>query len=479
MATPRFNGASWGDDHRIVFARGIGGLLEVPSEGGSASELTTTEQRKELSHRLPHVLPGGDGVLFTVVHNRFPRWDEAQIWLHSRKAGVSRLLIDGGADARYASSGHLIYAREGTLLAVRFDLKRFEVIGGPIGVLPDVMQAAYGVPQLNDTGVMQLAIAPTGTLIYIAGGIRTATERSVVQVNRTGRGEPLPIVPQPFQTMRLSPDGTHLALSTVGQDRGIWLYDFTRGTLRRLAAAGRALAPVWTPNGERITYAASAGGPDSLYSIRGDASGSSQLLVASPNSLVPGGWSPNGRHLLYYELPSEGGYTLRTQDVEKGESIFIAGAPYGGGGADVSPDGRWVAYHSTESGGSQVLVDAYPGPGPRHPVSTDGGLSPVWRADGKELFYVRPGTGGNISMMTVSVSTEPTFTLGVPRQLFAGPYSFNTPARGYDVSRDGQRFLLLQPRERSAEVIFGADGCSKLGGRAEAARPRPVAGKRS
>ena len=123
----------------------------MPAAGGSARELTTLNaERGEVSHRLPHVLPGGDAVLFTVTHNRFPRWDEAQIWLYSRSTGASKLLVDGGADARYVSSGHLLYVREGALLAVPFDLKRLEVTGGPVGVVPDVMQAAYVAGQPND-----------------------------------------------------------------------------------------------------------------------------------------------------------------------------------------------------------------------------------------------------------------------------------------------------------------------------------------
>lgn len=128
------------------------------------------------------------------------------------------------------------------------------------------------------------------------------------------------------------------------------------------------------------------------------------------------------------------------------------------GGVDVSPDGRWVAYNSAESGKLQIHVDAFPGPGPRYQVSIDGGLSPIWRGDGRELFYMAFGgeTQGDaeVRVMAVDVALQPTtLAFGKPRQLFAGRYSVNGPARGYDVSRDGQRFLLLKPRERKADVV--------------------------
>ena len=121
LSMPEVFGASWGDNDRIVFARGAGGLQDVPSSGGSAAELTKPN-RGEVSHRLPHVLPGGDAVLYTVTKTGFPRWDESEVWVYSRAAGTSKRLIEGGADARYVSSGHLVYAREGVMLAVPFDL---------------------------------------------------------------------------------------------------------------------------------------------------------------------------------------------------------------------------------------------------------------------------------------------------------------------------------------------------------------------
>jgi serine/threonine-protein kinase len=473
IATPQIFGASWDDDDRIVFARGAGGLLEVASAGGSPRELTTvSSERAEVSHRLPNVVPGGDAILFTVTKNRFPRWDETEVWVHSRRTGASKRLIEGGADARYVSSGHLLYAREGALLASPFDLNRLEITGGAVGVVPDVMQAAYVAGQPNDSGATQVSVSGTGTLVYVTGGTQPATDYDVMQVDRTGRGAPLPIPPQDFRTLRLSPDGSRIVLSTAGRDRGIWLYAFDRGTFSKLTSTGRSSTPVWTPDGERITYSASMNGPNNVHWIRADGGGAPELLVTNARNIETGGWTPDGRELLYYEIPSDAvtdaqrGPTIWAQDVAgKGAPRAVTGSVAANtGGADVSPDGRWLAYQSAESGRIEVYVDAFPGPGPRFQVSTNGGGSPIWRKDGRELFYVQAsnpaqGRGGggagptDVIMMAVSVTTQPALAFGPPRQLFAGRYSMNGPARGYDVTGDGQRFLLLQARERAPDVI--------------------------
>jgi serine/threonine-protein kinase len=470
-AVPPIFGASWGSDGRIVFARGNGGLLEVPSDGGKSTEVTTlSNERKEVSHRLPHVLPGGDAVLFTVTHDRFPRWDETQVWVYSRRSNASKLLIDGGADARYVTSGHLLYAREGALLVVPFDRERLALTGGAVGVLPDVMQAAYVTGQNGDTGAMQVSVSNTGTLVYIGGGVHVPATYTVASVDRLGREEQLPIDPREFRTVRRSPDGARLAFSTAGRERGVWLYDLARGTFARLTAAGRSTVPVWTPDGERITYAAAtATGPDGLYLIRSDGGGTPELLFTNPRNLVPAGWTPDGRRLLYYTIPgdaptpAEAGVTVLAQGrEEKTPMQVVSESGLRGGGIDISPDGRWVAYQSMESGDLQVYVDAFPGPGPHFQISTKGGGSPVWSADGRELFYAEPVASipgqqqpgsQDVRMMAVAVTMKPAVSFSAPRSLFSGRYSMNGPARGYDVTRDGQRFLLLKERERSPEVV--------------------------
>jgi Tol biopolymer transport system component len=463
VAAGQLFGISWGDDDRVVFAGVDGGLLEVPGVGGTATELTTPgRQRGDFSHRLPHVLPGGDAVLFTMTRSSFPRWDEVETWVHSRRSGTAKRLVSGGADARYVPSGHLLYVREGALLAVPFDLERLEVTGGAVGVVPDIMQAAYiaGIP--NETGVMQASVSATGSLVYLPGGTHPPTEYEVQQLDRTGRGAPLPIPPHDFRTLRISPDGTSMVLASVGRDRGLWLYGFARGTFSRLSSAGASQAPIWTRDGQRVAYSIGTAG-DTLHWTRADGRAPSELLIKSPLNLLPAAWAPGDRQLLYYSIAAGGVDTkVWLKEVADGnEPRELARALPFLGGVDLSPDGRWMAYHTQESGQQQIYVEAFPGPGRRIPISADGGGSPVWRADGLELFYARPTREGqargagpfDVAIMAVTVTPGPTPAFGPPRQLFTGRFAMNNPARGFDVSPDGQRFLMLQPRPRAPDVV--------------------------
>ena len=462
-AAPQLFGATWGEGDRIVFAGSNGGLLEVSAAGGAPAPLTSPSgERGEFSHRLPHALPGGESILFTVTRSRFARWDEAQVWLYARGTRDARLLIDGGADARYVSSGHLLYVREGALLAVPFDLERLEVTGGPVGVVPDVMQAAYLAGLPNETGVMQVSVSATGTLVYLPGGTQQPTEYEVHALDRNGQGKPLPIPALDFRTLRISPDGTSMVLASVGRDRGLWLYGFERGTFGKLTSAGPSLGPIWTRDGLRIAYAVGTPG-DTLHATRADGRAPSELLIKSPLNLTPAAWAPGDRQLFYYSIPEQAGApTIWLKDLSDASEPRALVRPQPMlGGVDLSPNGRWMAYHSQESGQQQVYVEAVPGPGQRFPISPDGGGSPVWRADGRELFYARPtregqprGAGGfDVAIMAVTVTGESTLAIGQTRQLFSGRYAMNNPDRAFDVSPDGERFIMLQARQRSPDVI--------------------------
>ena len=462
-AAPQLFGASWGEGDRIVFAGSSGGLLEVPAVGGNPAELTSpSAERGEFSHRLPHTLPGGESLLFTVTRSRFARWDEAQVWLYSRGTREPKLLIEGGADARYVSSGHLLYVREGALLAVPFDLERLEVTGGAVGVVPDVMQAAYLAGLPNETGVMQVSVSATGTLVYLPGGMQKPTEYEVHELDRTGQGKRLSIPTHDFRTLRISPDGASMVLATVGRDRGLWLYDFERGTFGRITSAGASLGPIWTRDGQRIAYGIGTTA-DTLHATRADGRAPSELLMKSPLNLLPAAWGPGDRQLFYYSIGPQGNATIWLHDLDAaGEPRELVRAP-NLGGLDLSPDGRWMAYHSQESGEQQVYAEAVPGPGRRVQVSPSGGGSPVWRADGRELYYAQPTREGqqrgarefDAAVMAVTVTSGAPVPFGQPRQLFAGRFSMSNPHRGYDASPDGERFVMLQARQRPPDVITG------------------------
>ena len=176
-------GASWGRDDRIVFATQTGGLWRTPASGGKPESITKL-QPGEQSHRLPHLLPDGQTVLFTSTRATFPSWDDTRIIAKSLVSGDQKVLVESGADARYVSTGHLIYMRRGTLMAVPFDAGRVEVTGAPVGLLANVMQAAAIQPTQIDSGAGQFAVAASGSLAYVTGGIFPQDRWSIGWVDR-------------------------------------------------------------------------------------------------------------------------------------------------------------------------------------------------------------------------------------------------------------------------------------------------------
>jgi serine/threonine-protein kinase len=448
-------GASWGADGRIVFARASGGLWQVSADGGVSENLTSPDSAKgEVSHRLPHVLPDGSAVLFTITRNRFPSWSETDVAVYSRRTGETTLLIKGGADARYAASGHVVYLREGALLAAPFSLAELRITGGSVGVAPDVMQAAYHDGGLSDSGAGQFGVSSTGTLAYISGGVVPEANHSLVLVDRSGKVQPLPLPPGSYRQPRLSPDGSRLAVATRGRNQAIWVAEIGRGGLWPLTReTERAFSPVWTPDGTRIIYRAAMQGPDSLFWRNADGSGTAEPLTSSERNQVPGSISADGEVLAFYEFDfavnrTEIRVLPMTGDRKSGPLLDAPGSALGG--VDWAPNGRWFAYHSSESGQMQVFIREYPGLGGKQLISTGEGMSPVWRRDNAELFYVEPasGTDTTISVMSVTVSTTPALKIGSPRQLFSGPFDTVYPARGYDVAPGGDRFLMVQLDDR-------------------------------
>jgi Tol biopolymer transport system component len=249
---------------------------------------------------------------------------------------------------------------------------------------------------------------------------------------------------------RLSPDGQRLAVGCEGS--GLWLYELARGTLTRVTETGGSLAaPVWTPDGKHLTFRFLVSGSLNLHWIPADSSGGPERLTTSENMQSPASWSPDGRVLAFSEQDSTTGWDIWVLKLEgdRKPQPFLQ-TPSNEGGVMFSPDGRWVVYQSDESGREEVYVRPFPGPGGRVPISTDGGTEPVWARNGKELFY-RNGD----KMMAAAVETKPTFAAAKPTLLFEGHYetiiSTYTMVPNYDVSPDGQRFLVIKSTDRESE----------------------------
>jgi serine/threonine-protein kinase len=448
------NSAHWGDDDVIVFGS-FGALWRVSASGGTP-EVVSRPGEGERAHIHPYVLPGGQAVLFTIQKTVF-RWDDAQIVARSLVTGEQKVLIEDGADAQYVASGHLIFIRRGTLMAAPFDLERLTLTGGPVALVDDVLQYAnLGNAQL-DHGAGQFAVAAQGRLVYLTGGIAPDSERALIWVDRDGTIEPLPAPGRKYLRPRLSPDGQRIVVSTMSGSAGVvgervWVYDISRRTLSPVTGEQeRGGAGVWSPDGARIGFQTILGGRGTLSWRSADGAGTAEQLPTTERSYrTPGSWSRDGK-IAFVEnsLTAPTGQNdiwILDMNTADRRAVPVVQTPAGEQDPAFSPDGKWLAYSSNESGRNEVYVQPYPGPGARVVVSPDGGVAPAWRGDGAELYYhTVPGVKGT-TMLAVSITvTGPKLIAGTPRTLFAvRQIALSVGTTGYDVTPDGQRFLMVQ-----------------------------------
>jgi serine/threonine-protein kinase len=445
--TPTVFGATWGTNDMIVFASQNSALLQVPAAGGTPQPITRLDTSSgELSHRLPHWLPGNKAVLFTVTEALFPKWEDTHIVMQTLGTGA-RTDLGTGADAHYVSTGHIVYVRGGVLMAAPFDLERLTVTGGAVSVVPDVMQAAYMPNTANDSGAGQFDVSASGSLVYIKGGVFPDLQRALVWIDRTGASETLTAPLGPYYAPRLSPDGKRVLTWTSGKDRNIWSYDLERGTLAPLTVEGRNSYGLWTPDGRRIIYVSD----DGLMLKSSDGTGAAERLTTRENAGYPSSWSPDGQTLAFFEPSGEDIFLLPLAGDRKPRPLVQT--KYSESQPEFSPDGHWLAYTSNESGRSEVYARPYPGPGSRVQISIDGGAAAGWVPGGGEIIYEAGSSQNRLpdlaTFMSVEVSTSPAFHAGVPKKLFERVSPTSTrPVRGYDISPDGRRFLMTADKAR-------------------------------
>jgi serine/threonine-protein kinase len=280
-----------------------------------------------------------------------------------------------------------------------------------------------------------------------------------VWVTRHGQEAPITAPPRAYQLPRLSPDGTRVALGIRDEQQDIWIWDFARKTLARLTDSPAAdTSPVWTPDGRRIIFTSQRAGISNLFWQAADNTGPVERLTTSPNAQDATSISPDGTRLIVRESGPKTGNDLRVLRMEgpsgrPGATLAtpLAAGPrqtepllqttFAEGNGEVSPDGHWLAYQSNESGPFQISVRPFPNVDSGHwTISPSGGTRPVWARSGKELFYL----DGTNALTAVSVHTAPTFSADSPTKLFNGRYFFDPVGRSYDVSPDGQRFLMIK-----------------------------------
>jgi eukaryotic-like serine/threonine-protein kinase len=450
-------GATWGPDDTIIFATSdpATGLRRVSAGGGNVTVLTRPAQaRGELDHLWPEMLPGGRAVLFTITATT-GGLAAAQVAVLDLATGTYTVVVRGGSHAHYVPSGlalptraqheggHLVYAAEGTLRAIAFDLTRLETRGMPVTVLPQLVTTQQGASDFD--------VAADGTLVYVdAPRAASPAARTLVWVDRQGREEPLGAPPRPYLHPRVSPDGTRVAMAIEDQENDIWVWDIARRTLDRLTFGPAAdFAPVWTPNGRRLVFFSGREGEGAVFWQPAEgAGGAERLSIGGP----PSGVTPNGTQVIFGSIGNQDlmmvalDGTRRVQPLLQTPSVERNGI--------VSPDGRWLAYESDRSGQFEI----YGGPFPNASegqwlISTAGGTRPLWAPSGQELFYVAPDG----ALMAVRVNPRAgRWSSASAAKVVEGPYVTRSlrDKRTYDVSTDGKRFLMVkQPANQAAPQI--------------------------
>ena len=444
---PASRGGSWGSDDTIVFAATPGRvtagefslpveLYRVPASGGDPETLAVPDPSKgEREYRWPQILPGGKAVLFTL----FGR-DGFQVAVLSLGTGEHRIIVKEGRNVRYATTGHLVYGLDETLMAVPFDLERLEVTGSPVPILEQVREGA--------NTAMDYAFSGSETLVYVPKAVTDsgANQRRLVWVDRQGTVEPLSLEPSTYRYPRLSPDGQRL-IAAVGIPvlaPHIWLYDLTSSSAPTpLTYDGGNTAPIWTPDGRRVTFASSRRGQLNLFWRVSDSKvlDPPEWLLTGDYPQRPLSWSPDGNELIFSVTHPLTGLDLSVLDLrEPNKPRPLIETRFNEFDATLSPDGRWMAYVSDVTVDDEVYVLPYPRSESDLPkrISTQGGANPAWAPDGRELLYLQ----GNKMMGVRILQTRPRFTWATPEELFEGRFLSIRP-RSYDIAPDG-RFLMVE-----------------------------------
>jgi serine/threonine-protein kinase len=443
-------GISWGRAG-ILVGQNPDGILRLSPEGGKPEVIVKSREGEIVDG--PQALADGKVILFSVgKFNIADRWDSAQVVAQRLDSGERRLLVDGGSDARYLPTGHLVYAVGGSVFATRFDPERLTVVGGAIPILEGVRRA----PQ--PTGVAQFSVSNTGTLVYIPGPAvaRSSGQLDLAQVDRNGKVARLNLPPGFYEYPRVSPDGTQVAFGTGDdKDAAVSIYDMSgMKSIRRLTFTGTNRFPVWSSDGKRVAYQSDREGDLGVFWQSADGNGPAERLTRAEErvSHAPEAWSADGGTLLYSATKgstiSLWSLSMRDRKVESfgdWESKEAIDAVF-------SPDGHWVAYDSTEGGESHVYVEPFPRTGnTRYQVTTDASRNAFWSADGRELVYAP----GPTELRVVGVSTLPTVSflnpVPVSRGGLIGAGGPET-RRNYDPVLRSGRILGVTPRTAEAEA---------------------------
>jgi serine/threonine-protein kinase len=463
MAVPF--GASWGTDGHILVGQGDA-ILRVAADGGEPTRALTFAAGEVPF--APSLLPDGRTILYSLTRSEGPgRWDAAEI-VAQEPGGSPKVLVRGGADARYVPTGHLVYAAGNVLYAMAFDAATLETSGGPVPLVTGV-QRAVG-PAVN-TGAANYVISDRGALVYLGQVTPAETpQMGLGLADRRGTVKMLDVPRANYRSPRVSPDGRRLAVETITESNQnvIWVYDLSGASaMRRLTQEGNNTRPIWTPDGRRIAFGQISEKGAGIFWQPADGSGLPERLTTAPDGQfdVAESFSPDGRVLSFARVRppmtanSWGLWTLALDGGERTPTTFFDLPNSNEFGSAFSPDGRWLAYASNADSNPNnpatnfaVYVQPYPPTGVKYQISQTAGTWPMWTARGRELIYRPNADGGGVqrlNLVTISLDPAPAFTSETPLPIQGFMPVINY--REYDILPDGNQLVMVFPAERAQQ----------------------------
>jgi eukaryotic-like serine/threonine-protein kinase len=441
-------GIAWRDNDTIVFAPyAAQNLYRVAASGGEPIAISKLDAaRGERTHRWPVVLPDGDTVLFTVGTYASPdSYETSRIDAVNIATGERRTVFEGASIARHMP-GRLLLSRGGLLYTVRFDADTLSVGGSPSIFV-------RGVGGDITTGAVHFAVAADGTLVYVPDASLSGAQRLLAWVDHSGVSMPLALPPNNYNDVRISPDGSRVAVLIGASGSGdVWIHDFRRGTMTRLTFDTTNASPMWSKDGDYVYFASidSSGLKTTIKRRRADGGRDAESVASVNSRAYLRDFTPDGMSLFVDDFAKDTDAAGERAEVTMvpltpsgGAKQIVVSTPGDGYETAVAPNGRWFAHSSDESGRTEIYVRDLTEKGGRWQVSTNGGREPHWSPDSRTLYYRFENR-----LIAAPVTGQAAFGIDTPRTLFDGIYDLQSATNmTFDVDRNGRRFLMLRPAD--------------------------------